>query len=1535
MATKGKPWTQFAPQENTETVPVEGKPWTQFAPQETDVPEDKRNVVGDVALGALVYAPGAMAQGLSEIAAAGFDMAFGTNTAQEVTEFFDGVLEYVKPETTAGQVAAVGSEIGTMFIPFIGWASTAHKAAKAAKAGKALTSTAKSAWGKSAEAYGRSKAGKAMVSDSRLVRTAATTVPAAAYTAGVEFMFSPDGRATLSETFDVGPDALVTNRYDGEEGRENAKRIIGNRFKKAAEGAGLSFALDASLFGIAAAGRGVGQVPGVSTAAAKTAQTIRKVSDKVATQVAESSVGKSAPVRAAGNYAKRYLTPDGGADPLLAKAGRDIADRIDSEERVALGFLEDFHKATDNVLKRGKFWQKTKAGAAQLEKDLVAPVDGSGVKVPDSLDYLGSGNFDVEKTKEFEKRYGVKAREAADEMLNSKFRLEDHVMKMLEDQRVAYKGTPTATFAKEAIEAIKELNKGTDGYLRRLFAAKENPTKFLKSLDFANPQTKELYEQSIKEVQDNIGGIDEYKRFTPEELNQEARRIVNESIHLPAAAIPGANMDNVLRNAIKGFKRKNSRAAGLVAADTPKLSVAEDMLIKRKDILNDTKSLRELMGEVTDPAQRYARTMSDITKTLSAQQFYTQLSRTPELSKTLGRAVTSLLEGGQPSVILLPREVDLQELSRSAAYGQGMGIDGISKKNVTQEQYVNRIKGRLESERKRQSRTADLFAFEADRASKLTPEQFDAEKLLNGAGELRKAVNEAVDQVELDGRYTKLSSEEVVSPTILKDESKNVFGGTYGDLTGSYVTHETAAALKTPLNLSPFSGAAAVMQQLRAFSQKMAIVPSPATQARNMVGGAGMLFMNGNLQRNMDLVETFSLFTRSLDQLDDAGLEHQAKILNASGLLDTSVIYKSLKEYQAFGRQINAGDKVGKVLDGIEDLIPFMSQFEKLYANSDAFFKAVAFRGEYNKLASAFKKGGFETTGSADKRILDELYANGLITRSSLLTKDLDDLELFAAELVKDTMPMYNRVPEAMRVLDRIPILGNFTSFASENVRNSYNILDRGMKEMSFEFSPALRQEIVDERAAKGIAPEATEAALSAFERQIRGNGTQRLTNAITGAVIYPKMLASYSRKMTDTTDQENEGVQDSLQEYATGGDLFYLSNDKNGKLTFIDLNYHNPYGYLTAAATSALRTYDKQGRLGKDEASQIANTSMDFLSKIADPFASETLIFDRLRSVLPREAVVGRGGVTETGAKVWRDSDSLGTKMQKSMAHIVEGVTPRYFLEIAEEKGGRVRPGKVYRSLTGMPDASGLKDFDPIEEGARLLTGLTPMELNLSNTFNFAAREYGAIRSDAKGAFTGMLDDADRTADDMVDAAAQYIQTAIRLQTEMFGKYQAAIKTGASKESILLEMTRGANLSKEEATAIMRGELFIKGVASDMFNDIRERQERKNVTPMAPIPVFRIQQLVQQNLYRPLKSDEGYGAFQDKSTEPRPVPVEGKPWTQFAPAKVTSPSPRPVPVESKPWTQFAPAAAPTGKVNPILLGNEPATQALAEQLGR
>jgi len=1502
--------------------------------------EDKRNVVGDVVLGA-VYGPLSMVQGLNELGAAAFDKTFGTETTDDVTEFYDWALDAIKPETGAGKVASVATEIGASLVPFIGWASRASQVARATKMGidaSKVVAPAKSIFGKSAEAYGKSKAGQALLANTskslggRTARSVGVGVPMAGYTAGVEFMFSPDGRSTLSESVGFLPDALHTEVHRGDLEDDNAGRILRNKFRRGVEGGALSVAFDSAIMGLTQGAR----IAGGITPVHKTAKFISERAASLGGAVAASRVGQSAPVQNAKEFATKWFTPDGGADPFLTKTIRDIKDREDLMQRRALDIMDELHSASDNVLKKGSFWEKTKPQAEEFKPRLNAYLRG-GHSFPRKVFPNDPNSDEIIDATIFAKKYGKEVRDAADKMVALKSEYEDHMMKMLEDARSsAPDGSDTQKWAKEAISIIKLADESSESYMRQLYEAHENPLKFLRNLDFSNATTKKLYNEATDQVFKHLRNTDEYSPKsgkTDVEVYDKARGVVNESIHLPAASIPGANMNKVLSLAIKEFKKANTMegTGGLIAQSTPKVSLDESVLIERKEILQKTPALKELMGEIQDPLESFTRTMSDMSKTLSAQKFYNTLSKDKGLTKLLTpKTLQQIVNGEKPSIVLVPKIEAILAASKKSAQGQG-----VNKKNLTQEQYVKQFAASAEAADNAGDITTKVFDnFEASRVANLTPEDYLREA---EAGPQQNTTftldqyNRDLDKLGKGGLGYRQLSDEDAKELSMAGGPKNILGGTYGDLSGAFVSEEAYRALKTPLNISPFNGVASVFQQLRAFSQKMAIVPSPATQIRNIIGGISMLFMNGNLQRNLDMVETFSLFTRSLDQLDDAGLKRQAQILNATGLRDSSVIYKSLKEYQAFGRQINAGEKVGKVLDGIEDLVPFMQKFEKLYANSDAFFKAVAFRGEYNKLANAFTMGGFDIDAKINPLILDEMRKGGLLTRSSGLTTGLTDLELFAAELVKDTMPMYDRVAPAMRILDRFPVLGNFTSFASENVRNSYNILERGMKELSFEIGPDAREELIKNRVARGEAPEAVEAALKQFEVGIRSNGSQRLTNAIAGATIYPKMITQYSRKMTNTTDEENQGLQDSVQEYATGGDFLILSNDKKGNIEYVDLNYHNPYGYLVAAGTSALRTYDKQGRLGKDEASQIANTAMDFLSKIADPFASETLIFERLRNSLPKEMLVGRGGMTDTGAKIWRDSDSLGDKMVKGMAHIVEGVTPRYFLEIAEEKGGRVRPGKVYRSLTGMPDASGIKDYDPIEEGARLITGLTTMELNLNNTFNFAASEYASIRSDAKGAFTGMLDDADRTADDMVDAASQYIQTAIRLQTEMFGKYQAAIKTGADPRKIRQSMTKDANLSVDEATAIMRGELYIKGVAQDMFRDIQERQRRKEVEPMAEIPVFRIQELVRENLYRKLGSDEGYGAFQDI-----PSPTSVLPAGSILPPPRIAPAPAPAPV--LPTGSILPpprTPAPTGKVSPILLGGDPATKALAEQLGR
>ena len=102
-------------------------------------------------------------------------------------------------------------------------------------------------------------------------------------------------------------------------------------------------------------------------------------------------------------------------------------------------------------------------------------------------------------------------------------------------------------------------------------------------------------------------------------------------------------------------------------------------------------------------------------------------------------------------------------------------------------------------------------------------------------------------------------------------------------------------------------------------------------------------------------------------------------------------------------------------------------------------------------------------------------------------------------------MPTYSRIVEAAKFVDKVPIVGNFTSFAAENTRNAFNTVARGFREMGFEISPSLRQELLT----KGY----TEKQISAFEKGIRGNGAQRVAAFAAVNSILPKQLVKMSMR--------------------------------------------------------------------------------------------------------------------------------------------------------------------------------------------------------------------------------------------------------------------------------------------------------------------------------------------------------------------------------------------------------------------------------------
>ncbi len=1454
----------------------------------------------------IIAAPTALLQGFSQTATAVVDKQFGTNLTAPTTKAFDYMLEPYRPETAAGNISQLAAEEGIKLIPLFRGLRIASKAAKGEKAGTAVPVAASNV-GKALQKFGKSKTGQRIfASDAPLLskETAKKALPSfgigAAYHFGTEFLTSPDSRPSLSDQFDILPDFLQTEQYDNHKGRDNANRVLSNKLKRGFEIGAFSGLLDAGFFGAQAAVRSPFVSTPLSYGTRKTAEVIRKASDVLGEQVADTyaanlfAKGKTQikPVTdKAGAKLARYFTTTGGADPVLIQGIRDTVDKGDGLQRKALDSMDQFHSATNNVLKRTKFWQKTKPEATELRNDLDAYLRFDfGKEIGKPFDLAMQGE-------KFQIKYGAKVREAADQMLDSRANLQDYMLGRLEREASVLGPGKRKDLALDAISVIKETNAAGEGYLRRIFEAKENPEQFLRNFQKKGGLKSKLYTEAVDEVYNNMGFMNEYRNVSPAIVRKKAEEVVNESIFLPAVIDDAVDPDVVLGKVIQGFKEARDKQGKLFAKDVNKFSVVEDMLIKRNELIDKSPKLRTLMGEVTDPLEAYVRTASDISKTTAAAELYSSILKSPLARDISQETVNDIFQGNaRPSVVRVPTMPEIQARSKAAAQGV---------------KYVDSPK---------ENPVSGLFDSIGQKAGAT-----DVPQTLEQIQRLESALDAS--------NYVKLGAD---PDTGLVEESLSIFGGRYGDLTGQWVSPETYRALHEPLNLSPSSEIVGIFQQIRAFSQKMAIVPSPTTQVRNITGNFQMLMMNGNIQRNLDFMDAFEVFTKGLNDLGDDEVRRLADILNHSGLRDSSVIFRSLKEYQAAGSDLKLGGKLAKGIQGFEDVVPFMRFAEKIYGESDALFKALAYMGERNKLGNAFAKSGLN---QSNKFLYEAMEQAGLVRPSTgqLGISKFGFLDGSAINIVKDTMPMYDRIPEALRFLDRVPIFGNFTSFASENFRNGYNILDRGLKELSFEISPAQRQSIVTDQMGNGLTREQALASIDIFEKQIRGIGAQRLTNSLAVAIAAPKGLTKFSQKLTGTTDAEMAAIEASVPDFAKGGNFIVLENDNKGNIEVVNQSYHNPYGYITEAIRSGVQAYNESGRLGKSEAKQLMDGAMAAgFEKFADPFGSETIIYDRLRTVLPDYLAVGRNGVTSTGSKVYRESDTRGEAFVKGTYHVLEGLAPRYWLEIAEERNGRPRPGKLLRSLTGTPAAVTGQETDFNAEFARLVTGFTPMKVSGVQSLGYNAEEYQQLRNDSRAAMGSVLRAPDYTAAEKLQAYKDYVEDQQRFQNLIYNSIKVAEELGTPADDIANAL-RGSGMGKSEIGSIMDGKLYITPVSTDFQRDLARYNDLRKITPMEEIPYTDI------NEYR-----KGFGDFvldaakllPESRVNPnqRYQKIDLDALKSVAPQNIQAPVPTTPTIDLNQLRGIAPTSSgpvPQRKVDPTLLGTDPATQALAESLNR
>ena len=328
--------------------------------------------------------------------------------------------------------------------------------------------------------------------------------------------------------------------------------------------------------------------------------------------------------------------------------------------------------------------------------------------------------------------------------------------------------------------------------------------------------------------------------------------------------------------------------------------------------------------------------------------------------------------------------------------------------------------------------------------------------------------------------------------------------------------------------------------------------------------------------------------------------------------------------------------------------------------------------------------------------------------------------------------------------------------------------------------------------------------------------------------------------------------------------------------------------------------------------------------------------MFERLRDVLP-SGWVGRGGESPTGLRIYGEAESLGDKLQKSFNHVVGGFLPGYFREIAQPRQGTWQPGRLTRAMTDTPGGQG-QDFSLQEEAARLVSGFTPMVLDLKRDFWYNGTAYSSLRSEARSIASNVIKRNDSTEAQMLGAWEGYLNNLYRHQSSLYADVLAAKQLGLSDAEITRQLIQKANLGSAEAAMIVRGRFYPSGPSRDTIRDIRreviaEGQRRVVANP----PFVEFQRMTNEQINRPLSPQVGIEAREarfvdfvgnqlDPSTSAAPQP-QGQVQAPVAQrAASAAPVVAPVPAPAAPQAPQAPAR--TAPPSSSLLGADPVSQA-------
>ena len=382
----------------------------------------------------------------------------------------------------------------------------------------------------------------------------------------------------------------------------------------------------------------------------------------------------------------------------------------------------------------------------------------------------------------------------------------------------------------------------------------------------------------------------------------------------------------------------------------------------------------------------------------------------------------------------------------------------------------------------------------------------------------------------------------------------DVFNPELGQL---FVPRDVAQKLRALTDVEPGFGGSflgSLFSGANGYLKKGVTVYNPFGHIRNALGVPQYVAASGNLQAIPKLAQ--KVLT------DKKGFQEFKLLADRLGVTATNVEINQILGRLADARKIETEDGVAgflgrRFLDfasgGMSSVErtgrgkKFSRAAERAYTGTDDVGKLMTLLSERGKAQDIWNN-----MTEFDRKLKRRLYADNFgknLPDVSFLSKtqakkvlDKFDDDLLMEEAAGKTLniiPVYDRVPKILEKMRNIPVIGAFTAFPAENLRNKYQILKLGAEELREGF----------ETGNKGL--------IRAGGRRLR----QQLMMAAAPTV------AAYTYNQVMGTDKVEPGIRKTQPEWAKYHALQIRpkGKDKEGNETYgvTDLSYNNPDQYV------------------------------------------------------------------------------------------------------------------------------------------------------------------------------------------------------------------------------------------------------------------------------------------------------------------------------------------------------------------------------------